>query len=214
MNVPYKIRPIESWPGTRTPEGRRVRARFDSTNTATLQLLERELAMLNATDRVLQLDIAEKDLRNDGGLRAAARPASPGVVLTFKSKGGPMRFAADRFTGAWDNLRAIALGMEALRKIERYGIADDDQQYSGWRQLPTGNKPRELTREEAAGIIANHAADTIPAAQIIAREILRNDGTAYYIRQAEKRTHPDSMAVTSSASAFADVQLAKAVLLS
>lgn len=45
------------------------------------------------------------------------------------------QFAVDTFVHWQDNLRAIALGMEALRKVARYGIVKGNEQYSGWKQL-------------------------------------------------------------------------------
>lgn len=33
------------------------------------------------------------------------------------------------------NLRAIALGLEALRKLDRYGITSRGEQYTGWRAI-------------------------------------------------------------------------------
>jgi hypothetical protein len=48
------------------------------------------------------------------------------------------QFAVDMFPSWQDNLRAIALGLEALRKVERYGIANRGEQYAGWAQLTAG----------------------------------------------------------------------------
>jgi hypothetical protein len=36
------------------------------------------------------------------------------------------------------NVRAIALGLEALRKVDRYGITRRGEQYAGWKALPAG----------------------------------------------------------------------------
>lgn len=45
------------------------------------------------------------------------------------------QFAVDTYTTWQDNLRAIALGLEALRKVERYGITRGTEQYTGWKML-------------------------------------------------------------------------------
>lgn len=49
-----------------------------------------------------------------------------------------MRYRCARFRSWQENVRAIALGMEALRKVERYAITEADQQYAGFMALPRG----------------------------------------------------------------------------
>jgi hypothetical protein len=46
-----------------------------------------------------------------------------------------------------DNLRAVALGLEALRRVERYGIAQRGEQYAGWRRAD----PRRCRARRKAG---------------------------------------------------------------
>lgn len=65
--------------------------------------------------RPLQIALREQDFRVDGLLRAAARPEHPGVVLAIDSQHGPLSYPCDKFTLWRDNLRAIVLGLEALR---------------------------------------------------------------------------------------------------
>lgn len=149
------VRPITSWPGELRTARQRVRAPFDSTYTSTLELLDRELRMLRATVTVVQLAVNEGQIRRDGKLRASAYPDHPGVILSFDTKQGHFRYAADRFTSWQDNLRAIALGLEALRKIERYGIGSGVEQYTGFLQLEPGNGTI-TTAEQAEAFIAEH----------------------------------------------------------
>jgi hypothetical protein len=64
--------------------------------------------------------------------------------------GGPSR-------APWrDNLRAIALGLEALRAVNRYGITRGiGEQYAGFLQLTTGVANPERGRQlvdEAGGV--------------------------------------------------------------
>ncbi len=127
---------IRQWPGKLTV-GRRT-SPFRSTWGATMDLLERELAALNAKDVVVQRAFKVEDERLDGEPRPGARPEHPGVILSFVSKTGPLQFACDRFTSWEDNIRAIALGLEALRKIDRYGIGQGAEQYAGWKTLHAG----------------------------------------------------------------------------
>lgn len=134
MNV--RFRPLSSWPGERT--GGRLHSPFRVGWMDTLELLERELLKLNARNVVIEVALSEADIRIDGWPRANARPSSPGVIVSFDSRHGPLRYATDTFTDWQANVRAIALGLEALRKVDRYGITKRGEQYTGWRALPPG----------------------------------------------------------------------------
>lgn len=156
---PLKQRPPgwEHWPGRASP--------FAAPYSDTLQLLERELDHLNARTPLLQVEATPRGVRMDGQLRADARVTYPGVILSFRTpKFGTLSYPCNAFDAAswrrnsvgWQaNLRAIALGLEALRKVERYGIADRGQQYAGWAELGTGIPlgPHRMTVEEAAKIL-------------------------------------------------------------
>ncbi|QLF84204.1 DnaJ-like chaperonin [Gordonia phage Pytheas] len=134
------LRPIERWPGKLTAN--RVSSQFSAPWRSTLTLLDRELWYLGPAGRnapaVLQIAMREQDFRLDGMPRANARPGHPGVILAIESTKGPLSFPCDRFITWQDNLRAIALSLEALRKIDRYGITPNAEQYTGWKQLPGG----------------------------------------------------------------------------
>lgn len=72
--------------------------------------------------------------------------------------GGREGSGTDAFPHWQDNVRAIALGLEALRKVDRYGIGKRGEQYVGWRALPAGDagevdRGRDLI-EEAGGVRA------------------------------------------------------------
>lgn len=140
-------RPIEAWPGKHTDP--RQPSPFDAGWTETQELLERELRLLGVDEAVLQVDSpSERDFRLDGQLRADARLRSPAVILSFDSRRhGRLSYPCDTFErryyrskldGWQSNVRAIALGLEALRKVERYGIANTGQQYTGWRAIGSG----------------------------------------------------------------------------
>jgi len=128
------FRPIDVWPGEQT--GWRRRAPFGAAWLTTIHLLERELTQLEATNVVFQVALYEGQLRIDGKPKASARASHPGVVLAFDSKYGPLKYAVDTFDSFPDNVRAIALAMEALRKVDRYGVTKRGEQYTGWRAIP------------------------------------------------------------------------------
>lgn len=146
---PFTIRPLGPWPGerTRVPTSSPWRAGIKQTR----ETLRRELRHLDATGVVLQIDVRERDIRIDGGLRADARPNSAAIILSFASKHGPLQYAMDRWTSWEDNLRSIALTLEALRAVERYGVASSAQQYTGWRALPP--PADHMTRDEARDLL-------------------------------------------------------------
>lgn len=145
MNITFRhldVRPPGWLPASRT----RPRTPFSASYTATVKLLDRELAQLGATSAHVQVDLeaGSNGVRIDGQLRASAKVAHPGVILTVVTRShGTLVYDCDRFGGggsAWQaNLRAIALGLEALRKIDRYGIADRGQQYAGFAALGSGD---------------------------------------------------------------------------
>lgn len=172
----------------------RVRSNFSAPWSATLDLLERELWSLDATNVVLQLDVTEGMLRIDGMPRANAQPATPAIALAFDSQHGPLRYSADSFTDWRDNLRAIALGLEALRKVDRYGITSGGEQYKGWKALPStpsGETPRQ---------VLIRLADLVEDERVSSRS---------FYRAAVLRTHPDSGGDPAD---FAKVQAARSAL--
>ena len=228
-------RPIETWPGPRTE--RRQSNPFDSSWTSTLDLLDRELRALNVDEAVLQVDSStERDFRLDGQLRAGARLRSPAVILAFEAPGiGPLSYPCDTFDRngyrdhgqeGWQiNVRAIALGLEALRKVERYGIAGRGQQYTGWKQIGRGTPMlaggKGMTRTEAARFLAEMAVVRVddgfperpwgPAHKgyhVLIVDPAEAD-RAYKI--AAKRLHPDTP-VTGSHDLFVKAQTARDVL--
>ena len=160
MSLPYVVRPLDPWlgPRTRFPD----RSRFRSTWTDTLALLDREVEALGATSWVLQMDLREYDLRKDGGIKANARPFSPAVRVSFTARPrGPLSFACDRYDEWQDNVRAVAKTLEALRAVDRYGVATTGEQYRGWTAI--SNRPaQDMTREQAAAFIAHWATRGTP----------------------------------------------------
>lgn len=165
-------RPINRWPGERTPPSERRRAPFSAPWASTVQLLNRELRMIGAEQVVLQAALAEGQIRLDGKPYASARIDDPSIILSAETNHGALMFAVDTFRTWQENLRAIALALEALRKVDRYGVTKSAEQYQGWRALPAGESAGEpMTVEDAQAFIDEH-------------------GGSY--REAAKRLHPDA----------------------
>ncbi len=167
------------WPQNSHPRWSRFRAKWSDTSS----LLKREVARRGAEDAILEIDVGHHDLRRDGWLRPNARPRSSRVVVTFEDEThGWVRYHCDEFSEWKDNVRAIATSLEALRKVDRYGVSDGEQ-YHGFRSgraLP-GNV---LTSREAAVLISANGDDP---------EDFLHDPEACRIgvRRALKRSHPD-----------------------
>ena len=140
LNAHFK--PLHQWSGPRTES--RKRASFKAGWLKTLNALEYELSKLHAKDVVIQIEDAEgiKGIRNDGSYRNVSeryQPTKPGVILTFESPKGNISMPCDRYDFWQDNLRAIALSLEALRAVDRYGVTRGNEQYRGWTQIGNGN---------------------------------------------------------------------------
>jgi hypothetical protein len=182
---------IQMWPGVLTKN--RKRSRFDTSWTATVDLLDRELNALGARKVVCEMAISYTDLRNDGKIRASARPEHPGVILSFETKHGPLRYPCDTFDDWQDNIRAIALGLEALRKLDRYGITSRGEQYTGWKALPSGIEmpAHQMTLEEAMGFLVSWG--EVGGNGGVDPSLFKNDlYPSMLYRQAAKRLHPDA----------------------
>ena len=161
----------------------------------TCNLLRREVELIAPPTQVpsIVLEVCADDrwVRRDGGLRSDAKVRHPGVVVSFDSVHGPLRYACDTFESHWAgrmpgwqaNVRAIALGLEALRKVDRYGIASSGQQYTGWAAL---NAAPVLTAEQ-------EALETLRLAAGLTAGPDYDDPAAIHAawRAAVKRTHPD-----------------------
>ena len=177
-----KVGPLTIWPGTLTPDRDRQRSKFSAPLSQTLPLLTRELDMLGARNPVLEVAIPPEQFRIDGRPRATARAAHPGVVLSLPTtKFGALRYATDTFTTWTDNLRAIALGLESLRRVERYGITKRGEQYTGFKALPAAVRDEPFDKHSAESFLIRHSG--LPDSR------MRSFDEQY--RAAVKRLHPD-----------------------
>lgn len=172
-----RFRPLEREFTTAPGWGNRFRASYDDT----LRLLDDELRHLGAEGVVIQPAVQEADLRLDGMVRANTNPRHPGVALSFESKHGALVYRTNAYSAWQANLRAIALGLESLRRVDRYGITAKGEQYAGWKALPAGGDQERAQR---------------------GRQLIAQHGS---IRNAQRATHPDR---GGSGDDFAAVQAA------
>lgn len=181
--IDVRFSPLPTWPHDHTLD-RRSRYTFKASWNATLELLDRELRLLEASDVIIGVSLNPRHIRLDGWPRGdAPQPAHPGVEVSFNSgsvarldplvrrglalirqAGGDPAVAlkrhhpdvggqhedfvalqaatdpAKRLVYATDacqfwqhNVRSIALGLEALRAVDRFGISRRGEQYAGFR---------------------------------------------------------------------------------
>jgi hypothetical protein len=200
----YRHRPLgNAWPGERTRT--RVKSPFRGANwSATIGLLEHELRQLEATDVTFVLNVSERDVNRDGRLRADARVQDPAVIVEFKARADRLQFPCDRFNHWHDNLRAIALALEALRKVDRYGVRSG-RQYEGFKALPNaGGSTQTMTVAQAAVAIEDETG--VDSVSILASVDICKSA----IRLALSNAHPDRP--RGDARRFVAVQSARAIL--
>jgi hypothetical protein len=185
------------FPRKLTPAEERDYPRFKKSWDQVLDDLDRETFQLDARDgSIVIMTFHEKHwIRNDGRLQSnAPNPKYPGVVVRFdvpsedRSKWVPMSFECDQFTTWKANVQAIAGALEALRKVDRYGVSSrgkDKAHYEGYKALPSA-EGKTSTREYAAEILSTHSG-------IAVKEILVSDtARASAFRKAVQKVHPDS----------------------
>jgi hypothetical protein len=188
--------PIDKWPGTLRQSGQRIRAPFKSSYSSTLTIIDRELRAVSAESVICKLALPPGQFTIEGRPYVNARPDHPGVVLAFtkriKTATGPRRiplnFPCDRFVTWESNLRAIGLALEALRKVDRYGVTQNAEQYTGFKALPPAGPTHEaiLTVDEAARFVASGVSGCVPADVLAHPENYRR---AY--REKAAALHPD-----------------------
>lgn len=143
----YSTEPIPrfplAWPSgwVRTIAHRRQLARFSTNKSLSGQLsvavatdrLQAEIDRLGAIGVTLSTNV-ELSLR--GLPRSDVEPHDPGVAVYFSFKGRATVFACDRWNRVADNIAAIAAHIDAIRRIERYGVGSLEQALAGYKSLP------------------------------------------------------------------------------
>lgn len=132
--------PLE-WPAGWRRAQYRQRAAFSTKNTADGRLtifqaterLEAEVERLGGKNPVLSTNVS---LRLDGRPRSDEEPRDPGAALYFVFKGKATVLACDKWNRVADNIAAIAAHIDALRRVDRYGVGTIEQALAGYKALP------------------------------------------------------------------------------
>lgn len=188
MALEYRVTDLPPvWPGRKTTY--RKRAPFKSAWAKTLHALNRELRHLGARKVELALELrGPEDLRQDGMLRADARPGPAAILSFIDGDGHRQAYPCDTFSWWQDNVYAIAIVLEDLRRAERYGVSPTLIR-AGFKALPAaGATTTTLTVNQAATIVAR-LADDIDNVATVANS---PDWARSLIRRAQAKAHPDA----------------------
>ena len=170
--------PLE-WPAgwARTDPHRRQRAAFATKHSADGRLsvivatgrLEGEVERLGGKNPVLSTNVS---LRLDGRPRSDEEPRDPGAALYFHFKGKATVLACDKWNRVADNIAAIAAHIDALRRVDRYGVGTIEQALAGYKALPAdtaadwrtvfGFKPGPVARHQLEQVYRELARERHP----------------------------------------------------
>ncbi|MEM9019970.1 MAG: hypothetical protein AAGC44_05345 [Planctomycetota bacterium] len=211
--IEITTRPIVSWPGSMTPPGKRLGPRYTASPVKTRRELLAELSHLKAAEAFIQGAYRADQIRvTDGMPRSGARPAHPGIILTYTlADGSAYQLPCDTFRDSEQNLRAIVLTMQRLRLVDESGVKTHGRQYEGFKQLPPSddagaNSGEPPSPQAAAELLATIA--ELPAERV--RLILSSPSEARgAFRLASRKAHPDH---GGNAAAFAAVCRARDIL--
>lgn len=179
--IDARFRPLPKW--DREPGLKRRQSQFKTAYNKTLDALEYELRHLKARNIVIEAGYRLDQIRNDGWPRGGVSPSHPGVVLYFDSPDGALCFPCGTYSRLEHNMHAIALTLENLRAIDRYGATLGHEQYRGFAALPAPETKGTL--EEAALVLASFSA--------VPKDYLIESADAYKeaYRKVAAKLHPD-----------------------
>lgn len=133
MREPFPLQWPEGW--TRTPPRERKASRFVTGMSRSAKECLRQLEMLGASNVVITSDLPTR--RN--GL-PYGDAADSGIAVWFVWRDVERVMASDCWQRAAENVHAIALSLEAIRGLERWGASDIVvRAFQGFAQLPSGD---------------------------------------------------------------------------
>jgi hypothetical protein len=118
------------------------------------------------------------ELTIHGDPRAGRRePEDPGVAVYFKLHGKDRVLACDRWDQVQGNIAAIAAHIDAIRRVDRYGVGTLDQAFAGYDALPPPGAANRPPWRKVLGIVEGA---TVTAGVV-------NE----FYRQQARKLHPD-----------------------
>jgi hypothetical protein len=115
---------------------------------AACRRLQDQLERLGATGIILSTNV---QLTVGGEPRGDRRePDDPGAAVYFEQNGHDRVLACDKWATVAGNVAALAQHIDAIRRVERYGVGTLEQVFSGYDRLPP---PSEENRPPWRGIL-------------------------------------------------------------
>lgn len=128
----------EGWARCATPK----RSRFSATLFAALTQLRAELDRLGASHVTITSNLPVNSRGNPYG-----HAEDPGIAVWFVLNGQERVFACDRWDDAGHNMHALALTIDAMRGLERWGAGDVvTRAFAGFAALPAPEPVETLPR--------------------------------------------------------------------
>lgn len=122
------------WPRMKPSE--RIIGHFRAGLATTVERIRDQVRLMKGSGVLISSNLVP---RADGfpyAEQAHKRIQDPGVAVYCTVKNQPLVFACDRYSRADHNLCAIALHVEALRGLERWGVGTVERAFSGYLALP------------------------------------------------------------------------------
>ena len=123
-----------------------------------------ELGRLGATDVTISMNIRMKSEATP--YAGQVHPKDRGIAVYFKLKGEFRCLPCDKFATMGDNFHAIALTIEAMRALDRYGVGKSQQSFDGFKALPAVASSESEDWTAVLQIPANASESTIREAHI------------------------------------------------
>jgi DnaJ domain len=131
----YPVQWPVGWPRNDSYELAQFKVDYD---TAVRELFY-ELERLDAESAYISTD---QELRVNGTPRRDRVPDSPAVAVYFVRNGKQLCIPCDKFRTVRDNIRAVGLTLESIRRMERYGTSQTvEATLSGFAALPAEASP-------------------------------------------------------------------------
>lgn len=152
MTTAYPLAWPPGWP--RTPAHKRATASFQTERgtrgpapegaykarpkPVTVAISRQRLAyQVDALGAALPVLSTNLELRLDGQPRSDRRdPEDPGAACYFQLRGRPIVLACDRWNTVAGNIAAIAAHIDAMRRMDRYGVGSVERMFEGFAALP------------------------------------------------------------------------------
>lgn len=160
---------------TTLADGGTISTKEGLTVAGAMNRLRGELGRLGAADWLVSSNVEITTYGEPRSGRPA--PSDPGVAVYFRLNGKDRVLACDRWDQVQGNIAAIAQHIDAIRRIDRYGVGTLDQAFAGYDALPPPGATNRPPWRKVFGI-----PDDMPATPLAVNETYR---------ELARKFHPD-----------------------